>query len=200
MILVSVVGRKRCTVCGVTRYRTEFFHNSRDKSGLSPECKPCRSDMGRANYAVNRDAVLAKNKAWSAKNKDRHRALQRDWNDANRDHVREYVAAQYHADVEHSRALVRDRNHRRRARLQLVTVVAISPEQWTQRASMFGNRCVYCGVSGDVVPMTVDHVKPVAKGGAHILANLRPACKPCNCKKHDNWSPEWAARGLAAMV
>jgi 5-methylcytosine-specific restriction endonuclease McrA len=32
-----------------------------------------------------------------------------------------------------------------------------------------------------------DHVKPLAKGGAHILANLRPACLSCNRSKRDRW-------------
>ncbi|MGX7727586.1 HNH endonuclease [Rhodococcus sp. 5G237] len=34
---------------------------------------------------------------------------------------------------------------------------------------------------------TVDHVKPINKGGPHMLANLRPACGPCNSRKRDQW-------------
>ncbi len=33
----------------------------------------------------------------------------------------------------------------------------------------------------------VDHVKPIAKGGWHALANLRPACFRCNNQKSDKW-------------
>lgn len=42
-----------------------------------------------------------------------------------------------------------------------------------------GGRCVYCGE-----PLEngwhVDHMIPLAKGGSNELANLAPACGPCN--------------------
>lgn len=77
----------------------------------------------------------------------------------------------------------------------------VTLEMWEARKSMFGNRCVYCGVpeSADT-PMTMDHVKPISKGGAHILSNLRPACRACNGRKHNKWSEEWVRKGLAALV
>jgi 5-methylcytosine-specific restriction endonuclease McrA len=33
----------------------------------------------------------------------------------------------------------------------------------------------------------VDHVKPLSKGGPHMLANLRPACAECNQRKGSKW-------------
>ncbi|MGH9004622.1 MAG: HNH endonuclease [Acidimicrobiia bacterium] len=32
-----------------------------------------------------------------------------------------------------------------------------------------------------------DHVKPIRVGGSHLLANLRPACRPCNSRKRSSW-------------
>lgn len=43
--------------------------------------------------------------------------------------------------------------------------------------------CWVCG--GEATQ--VDHVKPIAAGGAHILANLRPICGQCNQRKKDKW-------------
>lgn len=40
--------------------------------------------------------------------------------------------------------------------------------------------CAYCGGEAD----GWDHVVPFAKGGAHTLANIIPACFPCNQRKN----------------
>ncbi|WP_246207809.1 HNH endonuclease [Tsukamurella spumae] len=46
------------------------------------------------------------------------------------------------------------------------------------------------------LPRTVDHVKPIARGGADMLSNLRPACKPCNSRKNDRWPFPHETAGL----
>jgi hypothetical protein len=55
-----------------------------------------------------------------------------------------------------------------------------------------GYECAYCGaVSG--VEMTLDHVVPQAKGGAHSAENLKLACKTCNSSKGAKDLLEWIA-------
>jgi 5-methylcytosine-specific restriction endonuclease McrA len=34
---------------------------------------------------------------------------------------------------------------------------------------------------------SIDHVKPLSKGGQNLLANLRPACISCNARKGGKW-------------
>lgn len=60
-------------------------------------------------------------------------------------------------------------------------------EQLAARLSMFAG-CWMCGVGPKE---HIDHVKPLARGGRHILANLRPACARCNRAKSDTWP--WVA-------
>ncbi len=43
-----------------------------------------------------------------------------------------------------------------------------------------GFRCVYCGAT---TQLCVDHVIPVASGGANVARNVVVACVPCNSKK-----------------
>lgn len=74
-------------------------------------------------------------------------------------------------------------NPKRRARKLLATVVDFTPEQIEQRMSMFGFQCWMCGGAFEAV----DHVKPLSRGGPHMLANLRPACHSCNSKKGAKW-------------
>lgn len=49
-----------------------------------------------------------------------------------------------------------------------------------------GDRCWYCGCSfdnGGSRALTLDHVEPVAGGGASSLDNLRLSCRTCNQRK-----------------
>jgi hypothetical protein len=70
-----------------------------------------------------------------------------------------------------------------------------------------GTECVCCGRQGsffaleyrtlatphlnlyteDGVLMTMDHIRPRSKGGAHNLTNLQPMCEPCNAAKADTF-------------
>ena len=45
--------------------------------------------------------------------------------------------------------------------------------------------CASCEARGDVVPAAlVHHVRPIAEGGSHDLANLQPLCGPCHARAH----------------
>ena len=50
------------------------------------------------------------------------------------------------------------------------------------------SECQYCGTKKD---LTLDHVIPSSRGGAHSWLNLVTACKRCNAKKGD-YTPEEA--------
>ncbi len=55
-------------------------------------------------------------------------------------------------------------------------------------------RCVYCGSALDLEFATIDHVLPLAKGGAHAPGNLVVACAPCNRMKGDMLPHEFFMR------
>lgn len=63
-------------------------------------------------------------------------------------------------------------------------VVQFTPEQRAARFAMWGGRCWMCGICD---ADQADHVKPISKGGAHCLANLRPICHTCNASKGGRW-------------
>lgn len=44
-------------------------------------------------------------------------------------------------------------------------------------------RCAYCGQTLTLDTMQIDHVMPIALGGADILPNMLPACVGCNKAK-----------------
>lgn len=57
--------------------------------------------------------------------------------------------------------------------------------------STHGTTCHLCGRPGAT---TADHLIPRAKGGADVLANLRPAHSSCNSRRGDMDLDAWFAR------
>jgi 5-methylcytosine-specific restriction endonuclease McrA len=57
-----------------------------------------------------------------------------------------------------------------------------------------GQRCVYCATPLDQHSATLDHVVPLARGGAHDSGNVVAACGPCNRLKGDLLPFEFFAR------
>jgi 5-methylcytosine-specific restriction endonuclease McrA len=51
-----------------------------------------------------------------------------------------------------------------------------------------GGRCKYCG---DTENLTLDHVRPKARGGQFIASNLVTACRDCNRSKASNPVRDW---------
>lgn len=94
---------------------------------------------------------------------------------------------------ERHREIVRLAEQRRRAR-KLGRSLLFSREQLEAKMAYWGNRCWMCG--GDFE--SVDHVKPLSKGGLDALCNLRPACGSCNSRKGATWPLPDTRRAAAA--
>ena len=54
-------------------------------------------------------------------------------------------------------------------------------------AVLMSGPCVYCGAGAT----SVDHVRPLARGGCEVAGNLVPACGSCNRSKNDRLLTEW---------
>lgn len=78
----------------------------------------------------------------------------------------------------------------RRAHKRNTMVLPFTAEQLRDRLLVY-DRCWICGSEAWE---EVDHVKPIAKGGPHILANLRPACRNCNRRKSATWPMDTSIR------
>lgn len=189
--LVEVI--KNCLVCGV-----EFAYIStpgRQRTLCSDECVQRRRIIIRVTYyQQNAEAMRRKASEWAKANTDRNRARAREWSLANPERARESKAAYAKRNAERVREIKRRyalRNpevsrltqQRRRARLRSATIVPFSAEQVRQRMSMFAG----CWICGDPDAWHMDHVKPLAAGGPHVLANLRKICAPCNSSKGGRW-------------
>lgn len=149
-------------------------------SGEFLNCDECRQrDRDRvARYKASQRG-RQRQAEWARSSAGRESARRRSgsWRARNRDAVKSVRTS-----VE-GRAYARLASQRYRARKRGATVLAVSADSLRQRLEMFGEKCWMCGAPW----VAWDHVKPLGKGGAHMLSNLRPACTSCNAGKGARW-------------
>ncbi|PJE22356.1 MAG: hypothetical protein CK431_16990 [Mycobacterium sp.] len=185
---------KQCRRCGSDKGLDEFSRDRHRRDGRNVYCLECTRKGNRNSYQRNisnerrrkaaqyqrdKDAIRARNQKWRQANRMRERAANRDYYYRNRERVARWHKIYYEAN----RAAALLAHQRRRAAGAGVAIIAFTPEQLAQRWSYYGNRCWICRAWATAT----DHVKPLSKGGAHMLANLRPICKSCNSTKHNKW-------------
>jgi len=100
---------------------------------------------------------------------------------ASRNPERRAVSARLYAEANRTRISLVQKN--REARKGSALAQDISHDALMARFTLWGNKCWMCGGSFE----HIEHVKPLSKGGPHILANLRPACAACNLRKGGRW-------------
>lgn len=213
---------KRCSRCKKTQKIDQFGVDRKRKDGLNPWCKRCKSKARRREYLrVKREQRFGIQlkleldirvcphcktpKLTSEFGKDTSRksglapycrpctsaifaemwtrnsvawtARNLRWRAANPDRAREIAL-------------------RRIARKQEATVVLFTKEQLAEKWAYWGGKCWICNAAATAT----DHVKPLAKGGAHMLCNLRPICLTCNSRKGSRWpiDLDWLRRIAAA--
>jgi 5-methylcytosine-specific restriction endonuclease McrA len=142
-------------------YNAEYYLTNKKRLNVQ------KSEYQRRNIAK----VLAQRKAFLEAHPDRKAAR-----DAR---LRAYNRARRAANPE----MFREYDQRRRARVLAATVIEPTSEQRVAKWTFHAGLCWLCG--GGATEW--DHVKPIAKGGSHMLCNLRPACRRCNARKRDIW-------------
>ena len=140
--------------------------------------------------AANPDHVREYHRAWAAANRERLRAKHKEWRDANRDRLRARSQAwskanpekraaaamrRYYADPDQAKAA----GHRRRARIRGVERT-LTRTDVAEIRKLQGGRCAICAKKKT---LTLDHIVPIARGGAHTRKNAQLLCRSCNASK-----------------
>jgi hypothetical protein len=192
---------KVCAKCKISKTPEAFSPSKQQKDGLFPYCKECNRVICRAKYARNpepykeynreygkayratergKESAKARSDKWRAKHPEQRAEIMRKWREANTEKRKLYMAAWKESNRAHVQEEVRKRYMLRKK----YSSVPFTESQLLEKIAYWGNACWICGGAWE----HVDHVKPLGKGGAHILSNLRPACRKCNQSKHAKWS------------
>lgn len=185
---------KCCCTCRIDKPLSRFYKSKKSRDGHGAKCIDCTLEHNRNYYAKNTERLRAYGRQYYVDHIEDRKQYSLDFYNKNR----EYCLAQnkqWHIDnAERSRSVdalykrenadkVRIWNGRRRALKAEVSIVPFTAEQLAEKWAYWGDKCWMCG---DAATQT-DHVKPINKGGLHVLANMRPACRSCNASKHDTW-------------
>lgn len=152
----------------------------------------------RAAYAANREERRGKTHAHYRKNQERLKANARARATANPEktsaRARKYRLE--HLEEERARQRAYGKAHperkqvseaRRRAQKASAPVNDFTAAQWQAMLEHYAHRCIYCG--RQMHRLTQDHLTPLSQGGSHTLANIVPACRSCNSRKHTHPAP-----------
>lgn len=150
---------------------------------------------------MNAEEKRAYVKQWCKDNAERKAAVDKAWRSANRERVIEGKRAWRAKNIEKAREYARRwaRENRekmnltyqtRRAR-QLAAPGTVSKDITSRLLLLQKGKCANCWVSikGGY---HLDHITPLAKGGAHDDSNLQLLCPSCNYKKNAKDPIEWA--------
>lgn len=120
------------------------------------------------------------------------RAYQRRWDKTPkaRAYVREYNQRP------HVRALRQLHNRRWWARY-LSAPGSHTAAEWRKLCALAGGHCLGCGAS---LPLEVDHVQPLTRGGCNCAPNLQPLCRSCNASKNNRRMIDYRTPEMLAWV
>jgi 5-methylcytosine-specific restriction endonuclease McrA len=170
---------RRCGSCHQVLPLEQFNRSRSHRNGRTSRCRSCSKAYNRRYHLEHREQNLTRSVRWHEANPERSAAIKRRYYEANRAAAIARTTAWKKAHpVEKA-----ERQRRDRARKLATTIARITPDLLAGKLAYWGWRCWLCGAE----PTGWDHVKPSTKGGPHILANLRPACQPCNTRKLNRW-------------
>jgi hypothetical protein len=156
--------------------------------------KEAVSQWDREYYSRNRDALRLAQRAYYEQNREEAIERMRAYYAQNRAKIlRRHQQRRAAKPIVEKRAYAREQARKRRARkLNGQRVRHTTPALVQARFDYYGNCCAYCGISAE--KLEADHVIPLALGGLHLPANIRPACKRCNCSKADQRLHAWRSQ------
>jgi len=197
---------KPCTKCGEEKPFDAFGVERRLSSGRQPHCRDCATKY-RKRYRRERPHVHRKsNKGNYERNHPRVRARHSAWWKANKEKGREYGLRKQREKPEitarasrkwrvNNQDRVHEFNLARRARKVNAPGSGVNA---TDIRSVMDESLGICAYCNERKPLTVDHIEPLARGGAHDPSNLAAACSSCNSSKKTKPLIVWLAKGRRA--
>ena len=182
-----VEGGKFCSKCGVAKPWEAYSKSARAKDGYKPSCKECAKVADLAYRLANPEKFKESKRAWREKNPEHSREITNRHKKKYAERYREYALKWAKENPERVRAT----GERRRARKESVWIEDVD------RTVVFERDAGTCQICGIVVDSSLkwpdpgfaslDHIKPISKGGEHSYANIQLAHLFCNISKKDKY-------------
>lgn len=146
--------------------------------------------LNKAYRAKHRDRLIAADRAYALAHKEERKKKNKAYREANKEELRLYLKEYREKNKEELKAKAIDRMrknpdirraiyHRRRA-AEISAHGRMTASDLKKIQTILGKICLRCGASDDI---TIDHIIPLAAGGANGPTNLQPLCRKCNASK-----------------
>ena len=172
--------------------REKILTQDKARQAKDPERKRARR---RESYYRHREAISARRRQKHQENPDKNRKASRESYKRHRAKRIQYqktyngfpdnkakVLARQQRYNKANQDIIKAAQQRHRALKKRSPRNDFTAKQWAEVKAHYGHRCVYCG--RQMHRLTMDHITPLSKGGAHTLSNIVPACASCNARKH----------------
>jgi 5-methylcytosine-specific restriction endonuclease McrA len=198
---------KVCTKCAQEKPLDAFDREKRGLHGRRADCKQCRNEY-RKNLYHTSDKYRNAQKAYQAQhyqeNTERIKDRVKRYAEQNKDKVLENKRRYWHEDVDkeaynekrmeqYYERTENEPGYREKTRVwgrvgakrtkakRKGAPGSYTSQEWEELCDRYGRICLCCKRK---VKLTVDHIKPISKGGSNDISNLQPLCSRCNRKKH----------------
>lgn len=185
MSMTIYPSRKEAKLNGGTRYHGKAcsYCCGTERYTSSGHCV-CNMQY-KAYRERNPEKAKARVKDWRKRNRDKANDTSKRWRKNHPEQMRELYKVSRDVwnanNPEKAAAIAKSRRSRRDARLKAGG--SFTPQEWLALVDATGHICLCCKTPDTIRRLTVDHVVPLAKGGANTIDNLQPLCLPCNVKK-----------------
>lgn len=169
---------KNCCRCATNKQDDEFSCDKTRKDGRFPVCKVCVKEARDAERMVNPERLRKYGRDYIHRYDEKHKLRNNAWERDNKEWRKRWQSQWRKTHPEYVSAT----NQRYRARKANAPGKGVTAEQWERIVYACNSRCTYCNAEGQV---TMDHIVPLSKGGAHDPTNVVPACMSCNTTKRD---------------
>lgn len=206
--VLGVSTHKACSKCGELK-PVECFNSDKSKtSGRYPSCKDCVNAQAREFRRNNPEHVQERSARYRVKHAEKRRSYQRKYRAEHPGYYADYLR-QWAEDNPNKVAAYRKKSrakagaresHKIRMRIRQARIraagtftlddVELLKRNQTDKQGRI--RCWWC--NKPIEHWHIDHVIPIAKGGANTIGNLCLSCPECNHKKSARTPAEWAGR------
>lgn len=147
------------------QWRKNNLAREQSKESQYRKSRPEKEKEKRRKYVQSHlDKVYGRIRQWQKDNHDRLIEIQRNWRLANPDKV-----------------VVQVENRRSR---KVSNGGVITSVEWRKLKEKYKYTCLCCKRREPEIKLTLDHIKPLAKGGTNTIDNVQPLCGSCNSSKN----------------
>lgn len=155
-----------CRLCGNAK-SLQWYRDHRERS-LS---------MGKARYAANQERQRERGRKYYRDNRERSIQMSIEWRKANRESDRKASRKWRMTHLTESRLV----SKRRRAKIAGAKIGIVRKADIQRIFTAQGGRCAIC--KERLTKKHIDHILPLALGGAHEPRNFQLTCPSCNLSK-----------------